>query len=67
MLTDIELFECFNVELPGGGDLWEVKYLKAEKPSMKIERQPGEPGTPERIAKYREMVERGETLFEDEE
>lgn len=67
MLTDIELFECFNVEIPGAGDLWEVKHLKAKKTSMKIEKKAGEAGTPERVAKYREMIERGETLFDDKE
>ena len=23
-LTDIELFQCFNIEMPDGSDMWEV-------------------------------------------
>lgn len=67
MLTEIELFECFNVELPGkAGYLWEVKRTKPTKPSMKIEKLPGEPGTPERIELYRQRIEAGLPLFEEE-
>jgi len=60
----IQLFECFNVEMPGGEYLWEVKYLKPEKASMKISKKAGEPGTTERIEKYRMMVASGQPLFE---
>lgn len=68
MISDIELFECFNVELPGGGDLWRVTYPR-EKISGKIEKLPGEPGTKERIALYRQRLEQNaqseKSIFED--
>jgi len=41
-----------------------VKYLKPEKASMKISKKAGEPGTTERIEKYRMMVASGQPLFE---
>lgn len=60
-MTEIELFECFNVKL-ANGNLWNIKPRKVSA-SKEIETVAGEPGSKERIEFYRQQVELGNTLF----
>lgn len=64
-MTDIQLFECFNIELQNGGMLWKVKN-RANDAAKKLTVLAGEPGSKERIAAYRAQAEANLPLFEDE-
>lgn len=70
MLTDVQLFECFNVELPNGaGNLWQVKKIKGAEAAKKVKIVAGEAGSKERIELYRQRVEQysadEKSIFED--
>ena len=53
--TDLELFGIFSLET-STGPLWEVIPRKSDA-TKRIQKQAGEPGTPERVEKYRKMAE----------
>lgn len=69
-MTDIELFQCFNIEMPDGSDLWEVTkrwgqatYIDDFQTSATIDTAAARAA---RVAEYARRVTNGESLFGDD-